>query len=81
VRELLIVLLAAALIWLAIERNKMSTELVSLRGSLSDAGLQVEGGRIQNPPPSTKSWLESHIERSAHSLDNPATKARRRWGN
>jgi hypothetical protein len=81
VREVLILLLAAALIWQLVERHKMSTELASLRSSVSDAGLEVSDGKIQNAPSPKRSWLESHIERSSHSLDNPANKVRRRVGN
>ena len=80
-RNLLILLLGAAVIWLFIERNRLTDELAAAKTELETAQKKVEemesaggsqraGGR-PGAAPGKANWLNEHINRSSRALDTP----------
>lgn len=83
-RNLLILVLGAAVVWLLIERGQTTEELTvarkdvdQLRKRATDAEARLAlttGGRVTpgSPQPArTGSWLDAHVERGAKVLSQP----------
>ena len=82
-RNLLIVLLAAAVVWLFMERVRLSDELAAAKTKSEELEKYVQsiGGYSGSPgapgAPRTKNWLNEHIDRGARTLDTPKTGGQR----
>ena len=67
-RNLLILILGAAVVWLLIERNRLTNELAASATQLTEVQSRVDQGRSLGG--SRKSWLDDHIDRGAKALQN-----------
>lgn len=85
-RNLLILVLGAAVVWLLIERNRLVQEAEVAKGEvgklqeevkatdehLSALGVKRPSGKAGGAwPQKRESWLDAHLEKGAKALSNP----------
>lgn len=77
-RNLLILLLAAAVVWLVMERIRLADALAAAKTETETSAKRVEElerisgiGPRSGAPGSRSGWINDHVEKGARSLDAP----------
>ena len=75
-RNIIIIILVGAVIWLLIERDRLTKEVAAAQTQVSEA--QAEVAIVKNPRGAGQanrsgSWLDTHIERGANVLKTQQT--------